>query len=103
MLRRQEFANDFSVSQWRDTSERAMRPSVNPEKSDTDACDFLQQKMRELCPGGSILAAQLPEKSTLKSEIGLSNFGMKKGSLHSSVEKLGLWTARLTTVGRCFR
>jgi hypothetical protein len=92
--------SDFAVSQWRDTSERAMRPSLNDEKKETDANEFLIRFCRPFCPNLAGLAPHVPEKSMLKGEMVLTNFGMKKGSFHVSMEKSGLWTSRLTVSGR---
>ncbi len=96
----EEFSADFAVSEWRDTTERAMRISLNEEKKDCDACDFLLHVMKPFTPAGSILLSQVADKSPLKSELALTNFGMKQGSYHVSMEKYGLWTSRLVTTGR---
>ena len=96
-----EFAADFAVSQYRDTSERAMRASLNTDKSDNDANDYLQTELMQYCPKGSVLAPHLIEKTgPLRTELALTNYGMKKGSFHVSLERSSLWTARLTTSGR---
>ena len=96
-----EFAADFAVSQYRDTSERAMRASLNTDKSDNDANDYLQTELKQYCPKGSVLAPHLIEKTgPLRTELALTNYGMKKGSFHVSLERSSLWTARLTTSGR---
>ena len=91
---------DFATSQWRDTTERAMRQNINQDKTDTDANDFLMGSCFQYCPKNSGLSPHAAEKSTLKPELVLSNFGMKQGSLHFSVEKSGLWTSRLTVKGQ---
>ena len=94
-----DFAADFAVCQWRDTAERASRANMNPEHKDNDAMDFLQSRLRQFCPAGSILASALPEKSPLKGDMCVANFGMKTGSTHVSLEKSSLWTSRLSTAG----
>ncbi len=59
----------------------------------------MQTQLRPLCPPGAVLSTALPEKSVLRPDLALSNYGMKQGSTHVSMEKHGLWTARLCTLG----
>ena len=78
-----------------------MRASLNADKSDSDANDFLTSVLKNYVPKWSALGPHLPEKaSPLKAEMSLTNFGMKKGSFHVSLERSTLWNARLTTSGR---
>jgi len=91
---------DFVVSQWRDTSERAMRLNLNDDKKDIDANDFLMVSCLKYCPKNSGVASHASEKSSLRADLALANFGMKQGSFHVSVEKSGLWTSRLTVKGQ---
>lgn len=94
-----DFTTDFSTSHWREQAERAMRVSTNTDHKDTDATHFVQSKMRQYCPKHSCLVSGIPDKSPLRAEMCLTNFGMKQGSTHTSYEKSNLWTARLTTKG----
>ncbi len=78
-----------------------MRASLNADKSDAEANEFLNTVLKDYGPKWSTLGPQLPEKaSSLKTELSLTNFGMKKDSFHVSLERSTLWTARLTTAGR---
>ncbi len=94
-----EFVADFAVSQWRDTSERAMRTSVDSEHKDIAAGEFVQRQLRGYCPRGSLLVSHLQDKSPLKAEMCLTNFSIKMGSTHVTMEKSSLWTGRLSTAG----
>ena len=95
-----DFSTDFPNSTWRQTAERAMRTSLDSNRKDLAANDFILTTLREVCPAGAVLAPHLEASSPLRSEIGLSNFGMKCGSYHGSIERGCLWTVRLTVSGR---
>ena len=86
-----EFTADWQTSSWSDVSERAMRTSVDKERKPAAANDALMELMT-YCPKGFVCSAQMHEKCLLKPESALSNYAMKLGSWHSSMEKAGLCT-----------
>ena len=94
------FSAVFALSPWRNTAERAMRPSLDDNRLDAAACDYVLNHMKKYCPASSILPPQMEAKASLRAEVGLTNFGLKQGSFHATVEKGGLWTARLCTHSR---
>ena len=88
------------MSEWRDSTQRAMRTNLDEARKDTSANDFLSQHLVGLCPKGAIFVNQVNTKFTnLRSDMALSNFGVRQGSVHVYLEKSGLWTARLSTAG----
>ena len=94
------FVTDFASSPWRTSAERAMRPSLDSNRADIAACDYVLSHMKQYCPRDAILPPHVEAKSQLRAEVGLTNFGLKQGSFHATIEKGGLWTARLGTHSR---
>ena len=64
-----------------------------------EANAFVQTQLRPICPVAAVLSTALPDKCVLRPDLALSNYGMKQGSTHVSMEKHGLWTARLGLLG----
>ena len=94
-----EFRNNFAASPWRDTAERATRASLDSDRKDTSSNELLAHRLSKFSPRGAVLASSTDEKSKLKGDACLSNFGLKQGSFHVSTEKSNLWTSRLSTAG----
>ena len=95
-----EFVTDFAKSPWRMSAERAMRTSLDTNRKDTSANDFVLTTLAKYCPAGSVLCPHLDVNNRLRPETSLCNFGLKQGSSHASMERQCLWTARLCTSGR---
>ena len=93
-----EFGKDFSNSTWRESAERAMRANVDSERSPTAANDCIISTLLGFLPRGAIVPPSL--QGPLATDLALSNFGLKEGSYHASLEKHQLWAARLSTSGR---
>jgi len=97
------FVEDFKTSSFRGTVDRAMRVNEGEDQDLSAANDYLLSKCTGLHPAGSLLFP-LTQKTDvayneLSSALKLSNFGIKRNTTHSSLEKAGLWCGRLTMHG----
>jgi len=98
------FAKEFKTSDLRRTQGRCMRRNCpleqDPSRSCAAADDFLRHKLQPLMPQGSVLSPDMSEElKQLSTACALFDYGVKAHSIHASVEKESLWTARLGTAG----
>ena len=98
------FAKEFKTSDLRRTQGRCMRRNCPMEQDPSRSCaaadDFLRHKLQPLMPVGSVLSPDMSDElKQLSTACALFDYGVKAHSIHASVEKESLWTARLGTAG----
>ena len=98
------FAKEFKTSDLRRTQGRCMRRNCpleqDPSRSCAAADDCLRHKLQPLMPQGSVLSPDISDEfNPLSMACALFDYGVKAHSIHASVEKESLWTARLGTHG----
>ena len=97
-----EFVEEFKASEVRTKAGRCMRRSLDEASSDASANDFLLSKLYSVNPKGRVCSPAVlsgTEMVDFKTGMALSNFGVKKSSAHTYIEKHSLWSGRLSVWG----